>query len=441
MLGAAMVQGPPWPSRFKRGLMPFHRKLFTVNAVLFMLPPFLFACHAWAADEGYKVLHTFTVGSGGYGVGSVISDAAGNLYGTTANGGYRGACCGTVFELVHRPDGSWKEELLYSFNQGDGSAPAGLVFDQAGNLYGTALDGGPNNLGVAFKLTHEKRGWTETVLYYFCSLKDCADGSVPDGLVIDAEGNLYGTTVLGGSSSACSLGCGTVFKLTPNPDGTWKERVLHSFGGSDGQTPYANLIFDQAGNLYGTTAYGGILTECAEGTTNGCGVVFQLTPDAGGRWTNTVLHAFCSISNCSDGMFPLDSLVFDQAGNLYGTAELGGAAGGGVVFELVPNMGGIWEEKVLHSFTGKDGAAPSANLIIDQTGNLYGTASEGGANDAGVVFRLTAGSWSLKVLHSFRDHPGALPFAGVIFGLDGNLYGTTYGDSNSTHGSAFQLTP
>jgi uncharacterized repeat protein (TIGR03803 family) len=427
--------------------MSICKRLFSVNAVLLMimLSTFLSTCHAWA-DEGYKVLHAFTIGSDGYEVVSgLISDSAGNLYGTTGAGGYQGDCCGTVFELVPNRDGSWKEKVLYRFNQSDGSHPNSLIFDQVGNLYGTTSGGGPNNWGTAFKLTHKKGGWTESVLYYFCSLKACTDGSSPNnmGLVFDATGDLYGTTFWGGSSSACSLGCGTVFKLTHNANGTWKEQVLHSFMASDGENPDASLIFDQAGNLYGTTAYGGILSQCTGGTTTGCGVVFQLTPNMGGKWRFSVLYNFCSISNCDDGIFPLDSLVFDKAGNLYGTAELGGAAGDGVVFELAPDSDGTWKEKVLHTFTGKDGYAPQANLIFDKAGDLYGTAW-GGAGNEGVVFRLSPnskGGWSRRVLHSFRDHPGALPVAGVIFGPDGNLYGTTYGDSGSTHGSAFQITP
>jgi len=212
-------------------------------------------------------------------------------------------------------------------------------------------------------------GWTERVLYSFG-----ADGIWPTaGLVFDAAGNLYGTTSFGGT-----VGWGTVFELTPAGGGGWTEQVLHNFlGYSDGETPYAGLIIDAVGNLYGTTSSGG---------TYGVGMVFELMPTAGGHWTEQVLHTF----NFTDGGAPYAGLIFDVAGNLYGTAGGGGTYGDGTVFELTPTAGGGWTEKVVHSFgNGTDGIFPRADLIVDAVGNLYGTTNYGGTNNYGTVFEVT----------------------------------------------------
>ncbi|HXM22466.1 MAG TPA: choice-of-anchor tandem repeat GloVer-containing protein [Terriglobales bacterium] len=420
-------------------------RMLGVLLVVVILP--LLTSAAWAQGK-YKTLHTFeSSGTGGSALtGGLIVDQSGNLYGTAAFGGTYSQ--GTVFKLTPGSNGGWAIKVLHSFTGGaDGGIPlAALILDQVGNLYGTARQGGNNGAGVVFKLAPNQDGsWTESILYSFTG---GADGAVPfAGLIFDQAGNLYGTTVEGGGStnSACSNGCGTVFKLTAKSDGSWTESVLHSFclldACRDGATPFiAGLIFDQTGNLYGTTEHGGNLSQC---NGNGCGVVFQLTPNADGSWTENILHRFSSI-NSYWGVFPLDSLIFDGSGNLYGTAEFGGAAGGGVVFQLTPNADGSWREKVLHSFTGRDGSVPYASLIFDHSGNLYGTTFEGGAGGAGVVFKLTPnsnGGWHETVLHAFHDRPGALPNAGVIFDGAGNLYGTTYGDSNTTFGSVFEITP
>jgi uncharacterized repeat protein (TIGR03803 family) len=262
------------------------------------------------------------------------------------------------------------------------------------------------------------------------------------GLIFDAAGNLYGTTGLGGAH-----GFGTVFQLTPNADGSWKEKVLHHFtGGNDGGTPNACPIFDLAGNLYGTTQFGG---------TSKNGTVFKLTPNADGSWTESVLHNF----NGADGSDLEGGLILDQAGNLYGTTFFGGSRGScpgsdsgcGTVFQLTPNADGSWKEKVLHHFTGgAQGAEPYAGLILDQAGNLYGTAEFGGdlsfcmRAGCGVVFKLapnSKGEWTETVLHYFVDHPGARPLAGLIFDATGNMYSTTLGDGFMSSGSVFEITP
>jgi uncharacterized repeat protein (TIGR03803 family) len=261
------------------------------------------------------------------------------------------------------------------------------------------------------------------------------------GLILDQAGNLYGTTTIGGN---CWYYCGVVFKLTPGTGGSWTENVLHSFCSlkncRDGGFSLASLIFDRMGNLYGTTAYGGAYNA---------GSVFKLTPNSDGGWIESVLHSFCSSRNCRDGGGPVGGLIFDVAGNLYGTTSGGGAYRQGVVFELTLNGDGSWREKVLHQFTGgKDGSYPIVGLTFDQAGNLYGTANQGGSNcnygDCGVVFKLepnSKGRWSERVLHYFQDHPGANPSGNLIFDTVGNLYGTTAGDGSATHGSVFEIKP
>ncbi|MGA2904008.1 MAG: choice-of-anchor tandem repeat GloVer-containing protein [Candidatus Korobacteraceae bacterium] len=231
----------------------------------------------------------------------------------------------------------WNEKVLHSFNNNgvDGAEPyAGLIFDAAGNLYGTTGNGGVNAGGTVLELTPAGGGnWAETVLYSFCSQTNCTDGANPSAsLIFDAAGNLYSTTDAGGT-----YGDGTVFELTPTAGGGWTEQVLHSFNnnGTDGAYPYAGLIFDATGNLYGTTLNGGTY-QCVD---EGCGTVFELTPTAGGGWTEQVLHNF---GNGTDGFWPYAGLILDAAGNLYGTTQLGGTGGNcggygcGTVFELTP---------------------------------------------------------------------------------------------------------
>ena len=420
------------------------------------------------AQSKYTSLYKFRARAGGRYPSGLIFDQSGNLYGTTSEGGAHGF--GTVFELTPNSDGSWTESVLYSFcslaNCADGDSPlAGVIFDGAGNLYGTTAGGGDfsrcggGGCGVVFKLTPSSGGsWTESVLYSFCSLNSCVDGAGPQSSVIfDRTGNLYGTTVIGGSSSASAcnnLGCGTVFKLIPGSDGSWTESVLHSFCSftncADGKSTFGGVIFDGAGNLYGTTSEGGNLSQC---NGFGCGVVFELTPNADGSWKEEILHRF---TGGSDGAVPEDSLLFDGSGNLYGTAHLGGKltqCGGfncGVVFELTPDSHGSWKETVLHSFDGGDGSGPFASLAFDKAGNLYGTTLLGGdlslcgGSGCGVVFELTPnsnGGWTETVLHRFLDHPGAAPYAGVILDAAGDVYGTTSGDGSTTFGSVFEITP
>jgi uncharacterized repeat protein (TIGR03803 family) len=265
---------------------------------------------------------------------------------------------------------------------------------------------------------------------------------------LDSSGNLYGTTYLGGS-----YGNGTAFELRPNAGGGWTEKILHSFyynAGSDGAGPQAGLNFDPAGNLYGTTLYGGSGACTTDDQVVGCGTVFELSPKADGGWQEEILHSF--LDNTADGNYPYASLIFNSSGNLYGTTAYGGAYGEGAVFELVPTASGGWAESVLYSFGGANGngTEPRDSLIFDASGNLYGTTSFGPASAQGTVFELSpaaGGIWNETTLHSFTGklgHDGAEPYSNLIFDSSGNLYGTTidggnYGNVN--YGTVFEITP
>jgi uncharacterized repeat protein (TIGR03803 family) len=332
--------------------------------------------------------------------------------------------------------GGWTEKILHSFinNGRDGRQPyAGVVQDASGNLYGTTLLGGPYNDGTVFEMSPKAGGgWTERILHSFN--RKGADGSMPNGsLILDGAGNLYGTTA-GGSDFA-----GMVFEMLPKEGGGWTEKILCSFTeGSNLATPNAGVILDGAGNLYGTTQFGGM---------SGLGAVFECSPAEGGGWTATVLHSFNDIP--TDGTEPYASLILDGSGNLYGTTLFGGAYGRGVVFELVRAGDGTWTETVLHSFNknGGDGHDPSAGLIFDAAGNLYGTTISGGSWDEGTVFDLTpagGGVWTETTLYAFQHRGGKdghLPQGGLVFDTAGNLYGTTSEGGDDDLGTVFEITP
>lgn len=416
--------------------MSHNKSWETLTATLLVIAVIVLSTLRASAAAEYRTLHRFTFGGkdGNYPRAGLVLDSAGNLYGTTAYGGAHGSGC--VFKLTPSASGKWTESRLYNFTgRQDGGNPfAGLVFDRAGNLYGTTSGGGAG-FGVVFEITPTSDGiWKEKVLHSFTG----GDGSSPvDGLIFDGAGNLYGTTSAGGGN--CGDGCGVVFELTQNADGSWSESVLYSFTyGNNGCLPRGGLISDPAGNLYGTTWACGVYDE---------GTVFELTPSAGGSWTEAVLYAFESV-----GEAPVAGLIFDAEGNLYGTTPLLiGDSGFGTAFELVPHSDGTWTESTLYRFCQlegcPDGANPAAGLTFDQAGNLYGTTLSGGYDDTnccGVVFKLTptsGGGWKETVVHVFADHPGAFPYAGLILDSAGNLYGTTSGDGRTTFGSVFEITP
>lgn len=405
----------------------------------------LAANSAFAADT-YKVLHWFDgkVGywkNGGQPTASPIFDASGNLYGTTRYGGAGNG--GTLFQLAPGDNGHWTEHVLYNFCSAtdctDGNQPYGsLIFDSAGSLYGTTTYGGSARSGVVFQLKPGPNStWTENVLYSFCAMPKCADGGDPfAALVFDSSGNLYGTTWTGGAQ-----GGGTVFQLVPDANGTWTENVLYSFCAlsecGDGGFPLGSLILDSSGNLYGTTTAGGTHNGgfCPG---DGCGAIFALTREKNGSWTERVIHSF----NYNDGEEPTAALVSDRQGKLFGTTYLGGAHDGGVVFQLTQNAGGAWTETVIHQFDIYH--IPSSTLVFDNTGNLYGTTRSGGIHGEGTVFKLSPGQnsrWAQMVLHSFDAKSGSLPLAGIILDSAGDLYGAANGGGIDDGGVVFEITP
>jgi uncharacterized repeat protein (TIGR03803 family) len=397
--------------------------------------PVLFAASALAAEE--EVIYHFRGGTDGYyPTGTLLKDRLGNLYGTTAEGGAPGRCqqsgCGTVFQLAPpiRPGDPWVETVLYRFPPGsDGSAPgSALVSDCRGNLYSTTSARGTRGWGTVFELerpTSPRGTWTHHVLYSFKGVpsgKGNGDGALPGGVVFDAAGNLYGTTDTGGfciANQGLTTCYGSVFRLAPpgHSGGAWTESVLYRFGPFGLSNPHGGVIFDKKGNLYGTTYVGG----------NGFGGIFGLSPpSAGNVWAETNLFEFYN----TDGGAPDGSLIFDSLGNLYGTTLQGGLANAGTVFDLSPpaSQGHRWTEPVLHSFQSSDGSSPLAELIFDRASNLYGTAWMGGKFNGGTLFQLTppfsaASEWTETTLHNFGNgQDGSEPGGGLIFGQDGALW-------------------
>jgi uncharacterized repeat protein (TIGR03803 family) len=381
--------------------------LFAVLAAVATVAP--------AQAQTETVLHAFTYSDGSTPDSGLTADGAGNFYGTTTAGGAFGA--GTVYEVSPNGSGGWNETVLYSFTGGtDGWIPVStVIFDSAGNLYGTTQNGGAYGKGTVFELSPRGGNWTETVQHSFAGNKA---GAYPQtGLIMDAAGNLYGATVgcvfelspsggawtekviyrlgkheyisaglaedaAGNLFAAASF---TVIELSPNGKGGWLRHVLHTFSAlGDGAYAGGTPVLDHAGNLYGMTQSGGDANA---------GTVYELSPLKKGKWAEKILYSF---QGGSDGSDPLAGLVFDAAGNLYGTTR-GLGRPSGTVFELAPVGGGNYQEKVLWRFSGPDGSVPYGNLILDGAGNLYGTTYQGGSFEGGcgsmagcgVVFEVT----------------------------------------------------
>jgi uncharacterized repeat protein (TIGR03803 family) len=423
-------------------LSALHKSVALLGVVLFLIPA---AAHA-AAHE--KVLYRFGGGTdGAFPSSTLILDGDGNLYGTASRGGNAKDCagsvpgCGVVFELAPSGSGKWHESVLHAFKGGrDGLEPSGnLVFDSAGNIYGTTYGGGTGTVctaipgcGTVFQLSPNGNGtWTETVLYSF---QDGGDGALPVGLTIDASGNLYGATISGGTEF------GTVFEVS-HKGGVWQEKTLYSFQAFEIQAN-PGLVFDTAGNLYGSWFQ---LYSCYPG----CGVVFELKR-TGKSWQETDLFDFLGGGN---GGEPMAGVTLDGKGHVFGT----GAEGGnnwGIAFEL-KRSGSRWTEVILHNFCSRnncaDGAVPKASLAFDNTGDLYGTTEGGGEGctfpGCGIVFKLapTKTGWTETVLHAFGGEPdGSSPIEGLTLDGKGNLFGTTAAGgkgANSGYGTVFEVTP
>ena len=409
----------------------------------------MLSCPAFAARNHEQVVYNFS-GLGNLGLeGALVADKAGNLYGTGNFGNVPPCFCGVIFELSPPATvgGAWAETTIYAFkgeNSGDGANPYGtLIFDKQGNLYGTTQAGGTNNSGTVFELSPPASAggsWTETVLYIFPG--DGSQGSWPEGnLVFDVQGDLYGTTYMGGAGSAenCIGGCGVIFQLVPpaTVGGAWTGGAIHSFGVTpgDGLQPTKDLII-RNGAIYGMTEIGG-----SGPCTGGCGTIFEFV-QANNVWSEQILFSFNPDNGT--GSFPFGGVIFDPAGNMYGTTRQGGNVCAasiygtcGTVFELSLS-GTAWTLSTLYSFTGGlDGGNPYDTLFRDGSGNLYGTASVGGFNNRnsrnnGTVFKLSpptasGGTWTETTLHDFvgtANNDGGEPLAGLIQ-VRNTLFGTT----------------
>jgi len=406
---------------------------------------------------GLSLVYVFPFTDGQWPSPGLVADAAGNLYGTTQYGGTSNL--GMVFELSPTAAG-WKESTLYNFNTAAGGAyasagPSPLTADGKGNLFGTTAFGGVSSLGSVFELSPKPgSGWQEQDLYSF------TENAEPlGGLVFDSAGNLYGVNNIGGAN-----GVGSVFKMSENADGTWKETEIYTFAGypNDGANPYAGLTIDSSGNLYGTTELGGNGACIRVKNPVGCGTVFELSYSAATGWTEKVLYTFQGAYG-NDGSSPTARLIFDGSGNIYGTTSTGGmfnrncteidyGPGCGTVFELTPSASG-WNETILYKFIGgreEDGSSPSG-LVWDQQGNFYGTVEDAAAYDYGAIFKLapsTGGTWTESLVYNFGSGTdGRFPQGALVFGKSGHLYGTTVGGGvvggalNNGQGTVFEFTP
>jgi uncharacterized repeat protein (TIGR03803 family) len=369
---------------------------------------------------GETVLYNFTGGSdGGWPGAGLVSDGAGNFYGMTYPTGVGN---GTVFEVSPNGSGGWNHTVIHNFTCGaDGGWPTfnSLVFDSAGNLYGTT-PGCIGGWGDVFKLSPVGTTWNESVLYSFTG---SPDGATPNsGLIMDPAGNLYGTTVYGGTFGTYLGGFGTVFELSPSGGG-WTERVIYNVPACC--MSYAGLTMDSAGNIFGATSL----------------MVFELSPNGDGGWNPTVIHSFHP-----GGPYASGTPVLDKAGNLYGTT-FDQYTGGGAVYKLTHGTNRTWTETILHSFgSGKDGSGPWAGLTFDAAGNIYGTTAFGGYYGKGTVFELAVqigtGGYKEKVLWSFNGPDGATPYNSVpILDSAGNVYGTTVEGGSQDNGVVFEVTP
>lgn len=382
------------------------------------------------ANASEQVVHSFTGGFDGSDPATdLTSDGSGNFYGTTVVGGYYN--CGTIFKMTPRSSPPWQETVLYSFTcYGDGKNPyGGVTFDGSGNLFGTTVAGGtgPICAGDGCGVAWELHGSGESVLHNFTGGND---GYGPGGaLTMDRKGNFYGTTPDGGSHYS-----GVIYQVFQRK-GNWHERVLHAFnGGSEGGVGSLGRLLLRRGNLYGVTEIGGA---------HSAGTVYRLQ-QSGKNWRLDTLYAFKGTPDCGS---PYGGLIADRHGNLYGTTYYGGANGQGCVFELIAAKS--YAERVLYSFKGyNDGSNPTSTLLLSVSRlgarTLYGTTSMGGGScDCGTVFKVNAKTGAESLLHSFVSgaQDGSYPYYGLVRDGNGNLLGTTATGGTSNQGVAFEVTP
>lgn len=461
--GLLWVERLRWPARFgsEPGAGRTHPRRWRtkIAALTAALAALLFTPHALQAQT-FNTTYSFggscNAGSGGtdgsHPLGSgLIADSSGNLYGATSCGGTYGQ--GTVFELV-KASGGYTEQILYSFGavSGDGNEPQSTpVMDSAGDLFGTTEYGGASKVGTVYELVKSSSGYTEEVLHSFSFGGDALDPNTGANLIIDASGNLYGTTMGGGPNQH-----GAVFELTKTSSG-YSEQVIYSFsppgnGGvnADGFQPMAGVVMDSSGNLYGTTEYGGA---------NANGTVYELIPSVTG-YSEKTLYSF-GAAGLGDGTFSEASLLLDPSGNLYGTTVQGGANNRGSVFELIKGATG-YSEQLIYSFSAvtyignfiflnNDGANPRAGLVMDNAGNLYGTAMQGGAYGSGTIFELVESSsgYTEVTLHAFSaynsandtNYDGFYPQDSLYLDTFGDLFGTAQDGGATGNGTTFEFIP
>jgi len=385
-----------------------------INGRVVMTAVLAAMCATATATQMYTLntVATFDYTNGGDSQAGLIADSSGNLYGTTDIGGVGND--GTVFEIAA---GTHTLSTLTAFNYTNGTVPfSGLVADASGNLYGTTQRIASSSYGTVFEVSAGTHTLTTLAAFSY------TNGSDPlGGLIADSSGNLYGTTVAGGTFSS---GSGTVYEITAN---THAIVTLASFNGTTGAAPKGSLIFDAKGNLYGTTTDGGV---------NGEGNVFEI---AANTHVLTTLFSFGASGGGipTNGAFPYSGLIFDASGNLYGTTEAGGI-GGGTVFKLNPTTSVL---TTLFSFNGTDGSEPYAGLIADANGNLFGTTAAGGTDNEGTIFELNPNTDILTTLASSTFLNGYDPMGGLIADASGNLYGTAYAGGADGYGTVFELSP
>jgi uncharacterized repeat protein (TIGR03803 family) len=398
----------------------------------------VFTMQSLAQGAKVKVLRNFGSGTdGNVPAGPLHFDNHGNLYGVTSGGPGLLSGVGLVFELTPQKNGGWHENVLHVFTGGSGAAYpwGGVLFDNSGNVYGTAEGYGSYAVGGIFELSPSRSGWNFNMLY---------SGGAGPGVLFDKVGNLYGSIGVGDY-----FGAGAVGELSPGSTG-WTYSQIYSACGPTGcpggYTPPAPPIWDGKGNFWGVMTYGGI-TQSPCITSFGCGVIYEVTPNGDGTWTYNVMYQFASSS--TDGQLPVGGLVRDAGGAFYGSTLGGGSQNLGTIFKLA-YTGGQWVETTLYDFPDcTNGCVVEGTLARDKDGDLYGTAEGGtgscGGYTCGVVFKLAPqknGTWKYSVLVDLTPTTGGLPpFYGVILDSSGNLYGVTSSYGKYGFGTAFEITP